>query len=173
LAVNSHRVWPGAIREITIMFLARSGDAISPKCGAPMIDSFRGIGPHGKEVADTVQWLAGDRRSGGGSMVRFKSFMLGCSILAALSEASADDLRLAGKFAFQTDVNLDNASCTLLTQATASRLASPPYRCESTPLSSGKTALLCSRSPGGRGGYMVFNTKAACESERKDQAAAE
>lgn len=107
-------------------------------------------------------------------MVRSKPLLLGCLVAAALSApAGADDLRLFGKFAFQTDVNLDKASCTRLTQATASRLASPPYRCESAPLSSGKTALLCSRPPGGRSGYMVFITKAACESERKDQAAAE
>ena len=105
---------------------------------------------------------------------RFKSLLLGCVFAAALSApAGAKDLRLAGKFAFQTDVNLDKASCTRLEQAMASRLASPPYRCESTALSSGKTALLCSRPPGGRGGYMVFDTKAACESERKDKANAE
>lgn len=107
-------------------------------------------------------------------MVRSKPLLLGCLVAAALlAAARADDLRLAGRFAFQTDVNPDKASCTRLTQAMASRLASPPYRCENTPLSSGQTALLCSRPPGGRGGYMVFNTKAACESERKDQAAAE
>src|SRR3712207_1972864 len=99
------------------------------------------------------------------------SLLLGCLVAAVLSSsAGAKDLRLAGKFAFQTDGNLDKASCARLTQAMASRLASPPYRCESTPLSSGKTALLCSRPPGGRGGYMVFDTSAACDSERKDQA---
>ena len=105
---------------------------------------------------------------------RSKSLLLGCLVAAVLSApAGGKDLRLAGKFAFPTDGNLDRASCARLTEATASRLASPPYRCESTPLSSGKTALLCSRPPGGRGGYMVFDTKAACDSERKDQANAE
>jgi hypothetical protein len=99
---------------------------------------------------------------------------LGFLVAGVLSApAGANELRVAGKFAFQTDSNLNKASCTRLTEATASRLASPPYRCESTPLSSGKTALLCSRPPGGRGGYMVFETKAACDSERKDQANAE
>lgn len=107
-------------------------------------------------------------------MVSSKPLLLGCLVVATLlTGARADDLQLAGKFAFQSDINLEKASCSRLSQATASRLASPPYRCESTPLSSGKTALLCTRPPGGRGGYMVFNTKAACESERKDQAAAE
>ena len=107
-------------------------------------------------------------------MVRLKPLLLGCSVVAALSApVSAITLQLAGKFAFQTDVNLDKAFCARLTHATASRLALPPYRCERTPLSSGKTALLCSRPPGGQGGYMVFNTKASCDGERKDQAAAE
>lgn len=105
---------------------------------------------------------------------RSKALLLGWLVAAALSApAGAADLRLAGKFAFETDVNPDKASCARLTQAAASRLASPPYRCESTPLSSGKTGLLCSRPPGGRGGYMVFDTKAACDSERKDEANAE
>lgn len=105
---------------------------------------------------------------------RSKSLLLGCLVAAVLSApADAKDLRLAGKFAFQTDGNLDKASCTRLTEATASRLASRLYRCESTPLSSGKTALLCSRPPGGRGGYMVFDTKAACDSERNDEANAD
>ena len=106
-------------------------------------------------------------------MTRSKPLLLGFLVSAALpAPAGADDSVLAGKFAFRTDVSLDKASCAPLTPATASRLASPPYRCESTPLSSGKTARLCSR-PGGRGGYLVFGTKAACESERKDEAAAE
>lgn len=106
-------------------------------------------------------------------MTRLIPLLLGCLVTVAVSApASAGDPRLAGSFAFRTDANPDKAPCTRLTQATASRLASPPYRCESTPLSSGKTALLCSR-PGGRGGYLVFGTKAACESERKDEASAE
>ena len=105
---------------------------------------------------------------------RFKSLLFGCLVSAVLpATAGAEDLRLAGKFAFQTDIKPDRASCARLTQTLESRLASPPYRCERTPLSSGKTALLCSRPPGGRGGYMVFDTKAACDSERKDQANAE
>lgn len=84
-------------------------------------------------------------------MTRSKPLLLGCLVAAALSApAGADALRLAGKFAFQSDINLDKASCTRLTQVTASRLASPPYRCESTLLESGKTALLCSCPPGGR-----------------------
>lgn len=92
---------------------------------------------------------------------------------ASSAPTGADDLRFAGKFAFRTDANLEKESCARLTRETASRLASHPYRCETTPLSSGKTALLCSRSANGRGSYMVFDTKAACESERKDQANAE
>ena len=107
-------------------------------------------------------------------MTRSKTLLLGGLVAAALSApASADGPQLAGKFAFPTDGNLDKASCTRLTQAMASRLASPPYRCETERLSSGKTGLLCSRPPGGRGGYMVLDTKAACDSERKDQANAE
>ena len=106
-------------------------------------------------------------------MTRSKHLLLGCLIAVALSSpAEAADPRLAGKFAFRTDVNLEKASCTRLTPATASRLASPSYGCETASLSSGKTALLCSR-PGGRSGYLVFDTKAACESERKDEAVAE
>lgn len=106
-------------------------------------------------------------------MIGLKPLLLGCLVAAALSvPASADNPRLAGKFTFRTDASLDKASCTQLTPATASRLALAPYRCESTRLSSGKTALLCS-GPGGRGGYMVFDTKAACDSERKDEANAE
>ncbi|MET3355542.1 UNVERIFIED_ORG: hypothetical protein ABID33_003464 [Xanthobacter viscosus] len=109
-----------------------------------------------------------------GRQTRSKSLLLGCLFAAVLSvPAGAKDLQLAGKFAFPTDGNLEKASCVRLTQATALRLASSPYQCERTPLSSGKTALLCSRPPGGRGGYMVFDTKAACDSERKDQANAE
>lgn len=108
-----------------------------------------------------------------GRQTRSKSLLLGCLVAAVLSApAGAKDLRLAGKFAFRTDVNLDKASCTLLDSATASRLASHPYGCERAPLSSGKTALLCSR-PGGSGGYLVFDTQAACDSERKDEANAE
>ena len=91
----------------------------------------------------------------------------------AISPAGADDARLAGKFAFQTNVIPEKTSCTRLTQATASRLASPPYKCERTPLSSGKTALSCSRPPGGSLSYLVFDTKAACDSERRDQLNAE
>ena len=106
-------------------------------------------------------------------MTRSKPLLLGCLVAAALSApAGAADTRLAGKFAFRTDANPDKVSCARLTPATASRLASPPYMCESTPLSSGKTALSCSR-PGGSGSYLVFDTKAACESERKDQEVAE
>lgn len=106
--------------------------------------------------------------------IRSKALLLGCLIAAVLpAPAGAKMSRLAGKFAFQTDIELDKASCVRVTQARASRLASPPYRCERTPLSSGKTALLCFRPPGGRGGSMVFDTKAACDSERKDQANAE
>lgn len=113
------------------------------------------------------------RRPGGSSMTGSKPLLLGSLVAAALSvPAVADSPRLAGKFAFETDVNPVKASCTRLARVTASRLSSPPYRCQSTPLSSGKSALLCSRPPGGRGGYMVFDTKAACESERKDEAAA-
>lgn len=104
---------------------------------------------------------------------RYGSLLLGCLVAAALSApAGAEDLRLVGKFAFRTDINPDKASCARLTQATASRYASPPYRCKGAPLSSGRTALVCS-PPGGRGSYMVFDTKVACESERKDETAAE
>ena len=120
----------------------------------------------------TARWDSLARRSR--RQTSSRSLLLGCLAGAVLSApAGAKDLQLAGKFAFQTDGNLDKATCTRLTQATASRLSSRPYRCERTRLSSGKTALLCSRPPGGRGGYMVFDTKAECDSERKDQANAE
>ena len=105
---------------------------------------------------------------------RSKSLLLGCLVAAVLAApAGAQDLRLAGKFAFRTDVIPQRTSCTRLEQTTASRLASAPYRCERTPLSSGKTALACSRGEGTRGSYLVFNTKAACDSERRDQLNAE
>lgn len=106
-------------------------------------------------------------------MTRSKPMLLGFLVVAALSTpVGAAESRLVGKFAFRTDINPDKASCAQLTQATASRLSSSPYKCERTPLSSGKSALSCS-GPGGRGSHLVFDTKAACESERKDQEAAE
>lgn len=92
------------------------------------------------------------------------------SLLVGFSPASAAS-GLAGKFAFRIDGDLDKASCAKLTQAMASRLAKAPYRCESTRVESGQTALVCTR-PDGRG-YLIFNTKAACESQREEEAVAE
>ena len=110
------------------MFLAWSADAIPLKCSAPTILSFMNFGTQDRGVADITLWLTSDRRSEGSSMVQLKQLLLGCLVAAALSApASAITLQLAGKFAFQTDVNLDKAFCARLTHATASRLALPPY----------------------------------------------
>ena len=96
---------------------------------------------------------------------RSKPVLFGCLVAAALAApAGADVPRVIGKFAFSTDVEPGKTSCGRLTQATASRFTS----CERVPLEVGKPALACSRS-GGRGRYLVFDTKAACESERKGQ----
>lgn len=92
------------------------------------------------------------------------------SLLAGLSPAGAAP-NLAGKFAFRIEGDLEKASCAKLTKAIASRLAKAPYKCESTRVESGKTALICS-NPDGRG-YVIFDTKAACEAQREEEAVAE
>lgn len=98
-------------------------------------------------------------------MTRTKLLLLGSLVAATLSApAGAAGPRLVGKFAFSTDVLPSKTTCVRLTQATASRLAS----CERVRLKPGNTALACSR-PGGRGRHLIFDTKAACESERKGQ----
>lgn len=101
-------------------------------------------------------------------------YILLCCLISAglMVPAKADNAKVLGKFAFRTDANLSKTSCTRITAQTASKIASASYRCESTPLSSGKKALMCS-APGGRGGYLIFDTMLSCESERKDEAVAE
>ena len=86
--------------------------------------------------------------------------------------ATADVPKLAGKFAFRTDLKLDQTACVKLTAKDAAQIAAQGYKCESAPLSSGQRALLCS-APNGKRGYMIFDAKKACDSERKDEAAAE
>jgi hypothetical protein len=81
--------------------------------------------------------------------------------------ANAANLQLVGKFAFNTKADPSKTTCTKVTAHIASQL-----KCQSTGLSSGKTALLCSTA-GGADGYLIFDTKNACDSERNDESAAE
>lgn len=80
----------------------------------------------------------------------------------------ADDL--TGRYAFRNDVEPTRTHCIRVGADLSHTFSSPTYHCEKTNTDSGK-ATSCSTKKGA--GYLVFQSLATCESERKNEGNAE
>jgi hypothetical protein len=95
-------------------------------------------------------------------------------VIPALAQAAAIDV-LEGKFAFNWHAEPGRQKCVKVTGALMSDFKSAKYRCDLTlkhdsESPSGNRTCTAAR---GDQEYLIFDTLAACEDERKGQAAAE
>lgn len=82
---------------------------------------------------------------------------------------------LNGKFAFNWHTNPDRETCAAVTARLLADFKSAKYRCDlnvKTNTASGAPARTCT-AKNGRREYLIFDTRRACEEERKTQAANE
>jgi len=92
-------------------------------------------------------------------------------MLAPAAAAASDTL--AGRYAFNWRSDPAKAKCAKIDDKRLAEFASPSYRCDLTPASntaSGAPAVKCGRRDE-KVEYLIFQTRAACETERQAQAA--
>jgi len=86
---------------------------------------------------------------------------------------AASENALRGKFAFNWFTDPDKTTCVRIGNKLMAMLSSARFHCDSNPrrdTASGAPASVCS-SVDRKSEYMIFATFAACETERKTQAA--
>lgn len=98
------------------------------------------------------------------------------AVLAALYvyPAAAADNGLRGQFAFNWFTNPAKAKCVRIGDQLLALMNSPKFSCDLNPRSntaSGETVAAVCSATDGKSEYMIFGTLAACENERKGQAA--
>ncbi len=92
-----------------------------------------------------------------------------CPGLAVAAELDS----LEGRYGFDWHSDPEKTRCVRVDSKLIVRFGSPSYRCDLTPFSntaSGASAVKCSKKDGNVE-YLIFTTKAACETERQTQAA--